>query len=199
MILVVDNYDSFVFNVARYIERAGSATEVRRNDELDLDAIEAMAPSAIVISPGPKAPRDAGISRAAVAHFSGRVPILGVCLGHQVIGEVFGGAVTRARRPLHGRASTVRHEESGLFSQVPNPMQAGRYHSLIVEETADMARHLLVDARSEEGEVMGLRHRTHPTYGIQFHPESVLTPHGLTLFRTFLELAERWHGENRLD
>jgi para-aminobenzoate synthetase component 2 len=126
------------------------------------------------------------------------VPILGVCLGHQVIGEVFGGTVERARRPLHGRASTVAHEETGLFAGVPNPMQAGRYHSLIVRETPDMARHLLVDARSEEGEVMGLRHRSHPTYGIQFHPESVLTPHGLALFRTFLALTERWHDDHRL-
>jgi para-aminobenzoate synthetase component 2 len=198
MILVIDNYDSFVFNVARYIERAGGPTEVRRNDELSLDAIEAMAPRAIVISPGPKAPRDAGISLAAVERFSGRLPILGVCLGHQVIGEVFGGEVRRAQRPLHGRASTVRHDAGGLFSHVPNPMQAGRYHSLIVEETDAMDRHLLVDARSEEGEVMGLRHRSHPTFGIQFHPESVLTPHGLTLFETFLELTERWHGEHRL-
>lgn len=194
MILVVDNYDSFVFNVARYIERAGGRTEVVRNDRLTLGDIAARRPSAIVVSPGPRGPREAGISLEAIARFSGAVPILGVCLGHQCIGEVFGGTVERARRPLHGRASRVAHDGAGLFDAVPSPMQAGRYHSLIVTETDAMARHLVVDARSEEGEVMGLRHLTHPTYGIQFHPESVLTEHGLEIFRNFLSLTERWHA-----
>ena len=123
------------------------------------------------------------------------MPILGVCLGHQCIGEAFGGRVERARRPLHGRASTLQHDGEALFSGLPSPMQAGRYHSLIVTETAAMANDLVVDARSEEGEVMALRHKTHATYGIQFHPESVLTEHGLPLFENFLDLVERWHAD----
>ena len=195
MILVIDNYDSFVFNVARYLERAGGHTHVVRNDEVDLAAIAALAPRAIVVSPGPCTPHEAGISLAVVQKLSGTVPILGVCLGHQCIGEAFGGMVERARRPLHGRASTLQHDGEALFSGLPSPMQAGRYHSLIVTETAAMANDLVVDARSEEGEVMALRHKTHPTYGIQFHPESVLTEHGLRLFENFLDLMERWHAD----
>lgn len=198
MILVVDNYDSFVFNVARYIERAGGHTEVLRNDKVSVEDIMAKAPSAIVVSPGPCSPAEAGVSLELIEKLSGTVPILGVCLGHQCIGEVFGGRVERARRPLHGRASAIGHEGVDLFAGVPSPMQAGRYHSLIVSETDAMAENLVVDARSEEGEVMALSHRTHPTWGIQFHPESVLTPEGLTLFKNFLGLAERWHAD-RLD
>ncbi|BDA82612.1 aminodeoxychorismate/anthranilate synthase component II [Aureimonas sp. SA4125] len=195
MILVIDNYDSFVFNVARYLERAGGRTHVVRNDEIDLAGIAALGPDAIVVSPGPCTPGEAGISLDVVERLSGTVPLLGVCLGHQCIGEVFGGTVERALRPLHGRASTLEHDGLALFAGLPNPMQAGRYHSLIVTETAAMAADLVVDARSEEGEVMALRHKRHPTYGIQFHPESVLTEHGLPLFRNFLDLAERWHAD----
>lgn len=195
MILVIDNYDSFVFNVARYIERAGGRTEVVRNDALTPEDVEARAPRAIVVSPGPCGPREAGVSVPLVERFSGRVPILGVCLGHQCIGEVFGGRVERARRPLHGQASRVSHDGAGLFAGLPNPMRAGRYHSLIVAATPAMAGRLAVDAWSEEGEIMALRHRTHPTYGIQFHPESVLTESGLAVFETFLRLAERWHAD----
>lgn len=198
MILVVDNYDSFVFNVARYIERAGERTHVVRNDQLTIADIDALAPSGIVVSPGPCSPREAGISLELIERFSGTVPILGVCLGHQCIGEVFGGRVERARRPLHGRASRIDHAGEALFAAMPNPMQAGRYHSLIVTETEAMARHLVIDARSDDGEVMGLRHVAHPTFGIQFHPESILTEEGLTIFRNFLDLAERFHAE-RLD
>ncbi|GGD04838.1 anthranilate synthase component II [Aureimonas glaciei] len=195
MILVIDNYDSFVFNVARYLERAGGRTHVVRNDAIDLAGIEALSPRAIVVSPGPCTPDEAGISLSVVEALSGTVPLLGVCLGHQCIGKIFGGTVERARRPLHGRASTLDHDGAALFAGLPSPMQAGRYHSLIVTETAAMADALVVDARSEEGEVMALRHRSHPTYGIQFHPESVLTEHGLPLFENFLDLAERWHAD----
>ena len=195
MILVIDNYDSFVFNVARYIERAGMPTEVVRNDGLTLADVEARRPSAILVSPGPCSPSEAGLSLGVVEHFSGKLPILGVCLGHQCIGEVFGGRVERAGRPLHGQASRIRHDGEALFHGIPSPMQAGRYHSLIVTPTSEMGEHLIVGAWSEEGEVMALRHRTHPTFGVQFHPESVLTGHGLQVFRNFLALAERWHAD----
>ncbi|WAJ29591.1 anthranilate synthase component II [Antarcticirhabdus aurantiaca] len=197
MILVVDNYDSFVFNVARYLARAGAEVVVRRNDALDLAAIADLAPEALVISPGPCAPAQAGISLEAVRTLSGRLPILGVCLGHQVIGEAFGGRVERAGRPMHGRASDVSHEGAGLFAGLPTPAACGRYHSLIVRPTPEMERHLAADAWSEDGEIMGLSHREHPTYGIQFHPESVLTPEGDRMLRNFLDLSEAWHERQR--
>ncbi len=197
MILVVDNYDSFVFNVARYLARAGAEVAVRRNDALDLAAIADLAPEALVISPGPCAPAQAGISLEAVRALSGRLPILGVCLGHQVIGEAFGGRVERAGRPMHGRASQVSHEGGGLFAGLSTPAACGRYHSLIVRPTPEMGRHLAADAWSEDGEIMGLSHREHPTYGIQFHPESVLTPDGDRMLRNFLDLSEAWHERQR--
>ncbi|WP_102961067.1 anthranilate synthase component II [Mangrovicella endophytica] len=194
MILVVDNYDSFVFNVARYLRRLGAETSVIRNDALTLDGVRAMQPEAVILSPGPCTPHEAGISLELVRELSGTVPILGVCLGHQVIGEAFGGRVERAARPLHGRASAVEHQGTGLFTGLPAPMQAGRYHSLIVRETPALDAALQVDARSEEGEIMGLSHRSHPTYGIQFHPESVLTEGGSDIFANFLRLAAAFRG-----
>ncbi|HEY9058393.1 MAG TPA: aminodeoxychorismate/anthranilate synthase component II [Aurantimonas sp.] len=196
MILVIDNYDSFVFNVARYLDRLGGQTRVVRNDSLTLADIDALAPTSIIISPGPCTPAEAGISRELVREFSGRLPILGVCLGHQVLGEVFGGTVTRALRPMHGRASEVHHDGSGLFETMPSPTTVGRYHSLIVEETPAMLQSLRVDARSAEGEIMALSHRAHPTYGIQFHPESVLSEQGELIFKNFLTLAEAWHDRH---
>ncbi len=196
MILVVDNYDSFVFNVARYLERLGGAIEVVRNDAVTLQEIDALAPSAVIISPGPCSPREAGISLGLVRQLSGRVPILGVCLGHQVIGEAFGGTVTRALKPMHGRASRIAHDAANLFDGLPQPTVVGRYHSLIVEETPAMRDHLAIDARSDEGEIMALSHHTHPTWGIQFHPESVLTDRGERIFENFLSLAERWRGRD---
>jgi len=186
MILVLDNRDSFVFNLARYLERLGTRTHVVRSDTLDLAAIEAMAPAALVVSPGPCGPAEAGVSVAAVRKFSGRIPVLGVCLGHQVIGAVFGGRVERAREPMHGRASPILHEGAGLFAGLPAPLSAGRYHSLIVTETPDMERVLAIDARSPAGEIMALRHRRHPTFGVQFHPESILTPDGAALLAAFV-------------
>ena len=191
MIVMIDNYDSFVFNVARYFERLGLDMRVLRNDAASVEAIVDMAPSAVVISPGPCAPAQAGISTEVVRRLSGHLPILGVCLGHQVIGEAFGGRVTHARMPLHGQASDILHNGKRLFAGLPNPARAGRYHSLIVEETPEMASALAVDARSPEGEIMALSHRIHPTYGIQFHPESVLTPDGLRLIANFIALARR--------
>lgn len=190
MILLIDNYDSFVFNVARYLVELGEEVEVARNDALDLSAIEAIAPHALIISPGPCSPDEAGISLAAVRALSGRLPILGICLGHQCIGQAFGGRIVRAREPMHGRASSIRHDGTGLFAGLPSPFPAGRYHSLAVEldEHGDLA----ATAWSEDGEIMGLAHRHHPTYGVQFHPESVLTAHGYDLMANFIRLAKSW-------
>ncbi|RTL93809.1 anthranilate synthase component II [Ancylobacter rudongensis] len=187
MILLIDNYDSFVFNVARYLTELGEEVEVARNDALDLNAIERRAPEALVISPGPCSPNEAGISLEAVRALSGRLPILGICLGHQCIGQAFGGRVVRAKEPMHGRASQLRHAGSDVFAGLPSPFPAGRYHSLAVE--LDEGSELIPTAWSEDGEIMGLAHRTHPTYGVQFHPESVLTPQGYELMGNFLRLA----------
>jgi anthranilate synthase component 2/para-aminobenzoate synthetase component 2 len=185
MILIIDNYDSFVHNVARYFEELGEETKVVRNDcvsEADLAA------KAIVISPGPCTPHEAGQSMEIVRRFSGSKPILGICLGHQVIGEVFGGNVRRARKPMHGDNSEILHDGRHIFEGLPQRFSAGRYHSLIVElDGRDTP--LDITARSEEGEIMGLRHREHPTFGVQFHPESILTEHGYDMLRNFLKAA----------
>lgn len=185
MILIVDNYDSFVYNIARYLEELGARTRVKRRDEISRRDLKM---DAMVISPGPCSPRDAGRSMELLRRFSGKVPILGVCLGHQCVGAAFGGKVVRARRPLHGGASRIFHYGKGLFAGIPDGFLAGRYHSLVVEGTgADLE----ITARSEEGEIMALRHRSHPTYGVQFHPESVLTEHGHKLLRNFLKAVKR--------
>ncbi|MGU3537629.1 anthranilate synthase component II [Methylobacterium sp. A54F] len=197
MILVVDNYDSFVFNVVRYLEELGESVRVVRNDATDVAAIRALAPDAVVISPGPCTPAEAGVSLPAIRELSGSVPILGVCLGHQAIGQAFGGRVERARRPLHGQATPVSHERRGLFAGLPAPMQVGRYHSLIVAPQPGMEAELAVDARSPEGEIMALSHRRHPTWGVQFHPESVLTENGHAVFDNFLGLARAWRADHR--
>jgi len=184
MILIIDNYDSFVFNIARYFEELGEQTKVVRNDEITAGDVEAKA---IVISPGPCTPVEAGASREIVRNWSGRLPILGICLGHQVIGDVFGAKVKRARKPLHGEASDITHNSLGLFAGLPQNFAAGRYHSLIVEEVEGTP--LRVTATAENGEVMGLEHQTHPTFGVQFHPESILTEHGYDLLRNFLKVT----------
>ena len=188
-ILVIDNYDSFVFNVARYFEELGREVRVHRNDAIDLATIRQMAPAAIVISPGPGTPEDAGVSSSIVKEFSGKVPILGVCLGHQCIGAAFGAPVTPAKRPLYGRTSRIAHHGRGLFEGLPRPLTVARYHSLIVERTPALEAAVSIDAVSEEGEIMALSHRDHPTYGVQFHPESILTEKGHALFGNFLRLA----------
>lgn len=190
MILIVDNYDSFVFNVARYFSELGEQVDVVRNDAVSVDALEAAPPEAIALSPGPCTPEEAGASMEIVRRLSGRIPILGVCLGHQCIGAAFGGRVKRAERPLHGRSSAIIHNGGGVFRGLPSPLSVGRYHSLAM--AGDMGE-LAVDARSEEGEIMGLSHKAHPTWGVQFHPESVLTEKGHALFGNFVTLAKRFH------
>ncbi|WP_342723997.1 aminodeoxychorismate/anthranilate synthase component II [Bradyrhizobium sp. B097] len=199
MIFIIDNYDSFVFNIARYFRKLGAETAVLRNDAVSFTDLVALKPRAIIISPGPCTPMEAGISTAVVSKLSGRVPILGICLGHQCIGSVFGGRVARARRPMHGRSSHITHDGRGLFKELPSPLSVGRYHSLAVELDQSDPTHLMVTARSDEGEIMALAHRSHPTYGVQFHPESVLTQQGHMLFMNFLQLAESfpaWGSES---
>ncbi|MBC8038407.1 MAG: aminodeoxychorismate/anthranilate synthase component II [Rhizobiales bacterium] len=185
MILIVDNYDSFVYNIARYFEELGETTRVVRNDEVVASHLDAKA---IVISPGPCTPREAGQSMAIVRDYSGKLPILGICLGHQVVGEAFGGSVHRGRQPMHGESSEIIHDGTGIFAGLPDRFNTGRYHSLIV----DLEGHetpLDVTARSGEGEIMGLKHRDHPTFGVQFHPESILTEHGYDMLRNFLKVV----------
>ena len=190
MIAIIDNYDSFVFNIARYFRELGEATEVIRNDVTSVRDLVRLKPRAIVISPGPCTPTEAGISTAVVRELSGRVPILGICLGHQCIGSVFGGFVAPARRPMHGQASHVTHDGKGLFKALPSPLRVGRYHSLVVELDDASRSTLMVTARSDDGEIMALAHRHPPTYGVQFHPESILTQYGHAIFLNFLRLAE---------
>ncbi|MDQ0394059.1 anthranilate synthase component II [Labrys monachus] len=185
MILIVDNYDSFVFNVARYFEELGARPQVVRNDAVDAEAVTRLGAKALVFSPGPCAPKDAGASLDLIRAFSGKLPLLGICLGHQCIGEAFGGRTVHARTPMHGRASAIEHDGGGLFAGLPRPFAAGRYHSLIVELGEEGP--LEVTARSSEGEIMALTHRRHPTFGVQFHPESILTPHGHAIIRAFLD------------
>ncbi|KRQ02089.1 anthranilate synthase component II [Bradyrhizobium manausense] len=188
MIVIIDNYDSFVFNIARYFQRLGEATQVIRNDAATVRDLADLKPRAVVISPGPRTPSEAGMSMAVVRELSGHVPILGICLRHQCIGSVFGGRVARALRPMHGRSSYVTHDGLGLFSKLQSPLRVGRYHSLVVEFEESCAANLIVTARSKEGEIMALAHRNQPTYGLQFHPESFLTEEGHMLFANFLDI-----------
>lgn len=190
MIVIIDNYDSFVFNIARYFRNLGEEAEVVRNDAISVTDLVGLKPRAVVISPGPCTPLEAGISTAVVRELSGRIPLLGICLGHQCIGSVFGGGVARARRPMHGCSSAVTHDGRGLFRELPSPLRVGRYHSLVVELDEASAPDLTVTARSGEGEVMALAHRFQPTFGVQFHPESILTEQGHVLLMNFLRLTE---------
>lgn len=184
MILIVDNYDSFVFNVARYVAELGHGVEVVRNDSLSVEEVAAAGARGVILSPGPCTPDEAGISLDLVRRLSGTLPMLGICLGHQCIGQAFGAKVVRAQIPMHGRASAVTHDGSGLFAGLPQHFSVGRYHSLSVEMAG--SRDLLACAWSGEGEVMALRHAGHPTFGVQFHPESILTEHGYQLLGAFL-------------
>lgn len=185
MILLIDNYDSFVHNLARYIRELSYTTQVVRNDVISLAGIAELNPTHIIISPGPCDPNKAGISMATIKHFAAKIPILGVCLGHQAIGQVYGGKIVRAQRAIHGKNSLITHDEQGIFLNLENPLLVGRYHSLIVSEQ-QFPTDLMICARSKEGEIMALRHRVYPIYGVQFHPESVLTQEGYSLLQNFL-------------
>jgi anthranilate synthase component 2 len=187
-VLVIDNYDSFVYNLVQYLGELGATPMVFRNDALTLDEIDTLAPDAVLVSPGPGRPEDAGISNAAIEHVAGRVPVLGVCLGHQCIGEVFGGTVVRADRVMHGKTSLVHHRGVGVLAGLPDPFEATRYHSLAVER-ASLPAVLEVTAEADDGTVMGLRHREVAVEGVQFHPESILTQGGHRLIETFLATA----------
>jgi len=185
LILLIDNYDSFVYNLARYVRELGEVPLVRRHDAIQVDEILELAPSHIIISPGPCSPKEAGVSTEVVRRLGGRIPVLGVCLGHQCIGAAYGGEIVRAGLPMHGKPSRIHHSGQGIFTGLPSPFTATRYHSLVIAP-ASMPPSLLVTATSEDGEVMAVQHSEHPVYGVQFHPESVLTEHGYRLLDHFL-------------
>ena len=185
MLLLIDNYDSFTYNLAQYFGELGCELLVKRNDQISLDEIAELAPRHICLSPGPCTPREAGISKNIVLRFGPKIPIIGVCLGHQCIAEAYGGKITRASTLVHGKSSMIRHNGSGLFTDLPKPFEAGRYHSLVVERSS-FPKCLEITAESEDGEIMALRHRTFPVHGVQFHPESVLTREGRKILARFL-------------
>jgi para-aminobenzoate synthetase component 2 len=196
MILIIDNYDSFVYNLAQYVGELGAEPLVRRNDCISLDEVKELAPNHIIISPGPGTPLDSGISNDILRSFAGRIPILGVCLGHQCMGYVYGGEVIR-HTPTHGKASTIYHDGKTIFSGIPSPIEAGRYHSLIVKAET-MPSCLEVSAWTTDGVVMGVRHRDYVVEGVQFHPESVLTPNGLKILDNFLHISYAvWNPEQK--
>ena len=190
MLMMIDNYDSFTYNIVQYFGQLGEDVQVHRNDRITLAEIESLQPARLVISPGPCSPEEAGISVAAIRHFAGRIPILGVCLGHQAIGAAFGGNVVRSVSLMHGKTSPILHDGRELFSGLPNPFLATRYHSLIVDRPT-LPECLEVTAWVENGEIMGMRHRELPVWGVQFHPESILTEGGMDLLRNFLEISGR--------
>ena len=190
MLLLIDNYDSFTYNLVQYFGELGCELVIKRNDEISLDEIASLAPKNICISPGPCTPREAGISKDIVLRFGSQIPTLGVCLGHQCIAEAYGGKIVRASTLMHGKLSTIRHNGSELFTDLPAPFEAGRYHSLVVERSS-FPRCLQIIAESDDGEIMALRHREFPVYGLQFHPESVLTRDGKKILARFLALAPK--------
>jgi anthranilate synthase/aminodeoxychorismate synthase-like glutamine amidotransferase len=186
MLVLIDNYDSFTYNLVQYLGELGEEVRVFRNDQIDLEGLEGLKPSRLVISPGPCSPKEAGISVAAIRHFAGRLPILGVCLGHQAIGAAFGGEIVRAPRLMHGKTSLIYHDGKDIFQGIPSPFEAIRYHSLIVSRDR-LPDCLQISAQTAVGEIMGLRHKDFGIYGVQFHPESILTAEGMNLLRNFLK------------
>ena len=189
MILVIDNYDSFTYNLVQYLGELGAKLSVFRNDKLTLNKIKKLKPRCIIISPGPGMPSDAGISNEVIKKFSGDIPILGVCLGHQCIGEVFGGKVVRAKYIMHGKTSLIHHNKKTIFKNVKSPFEATRYHSLIIERKS-LPKVLEIIAETAKKEIMGIKHKTHPTWGVQFHPESILTGEGKKILNNFLILSK---------
>lgn len=190
MILVIDNYDSFTYNLVQFLGELGEDPVVKRNDAITVDEIGELAPEAIVLSPGPCTPRDAGVTVDTIRRWGSSIPILGVCLGHQAIGEAYGGVVVRADRIMHGKTSLVHHQGTGVFAGLPSPLEVMRYHSLIVErESLPECLEVVAVAGDDPSEIHGMKHREHPVYGVQFHPESVMTQHGKDLLENFLELA----------
>jgi anthranilate synthase/aminodeoxychorismate synthase-like glutamine amidotransferase len=196
MLLIIDNYDSFTYNLVQYFGELGAEPVVKRNDEITLAEIDALKPEAIVISPGPCTPKEAGISNDVIREIGPRLPVLGVCLGHQCIGHVFGATVVRAGRLMHGKTSPILHDNEGVFAGLPSPFEATRYHSLIIDPPT-VPDSLVVNARTAEEEIMGVRHREFPIHGVQFHPESILTRHGKELLKNFLEIAQTFASATR--
>lgn len=190
MLLIIDNYDSFTYNLVQYLGELGAEVQVYRNDKISIEEIERLAPERLVVSPGPCTPKEAGISVVALRHFAGRIPVLGVCLGHQSLAYAFGGEIIRADRLMHGKTSMVHHDGKTIFQKLPNPFEATRYHSLIVNRRT-IPRDLEISAETGEGEIMGLRHRPTGAEGVQFHPESILTKAGMDLLRNFLTFPQQ--------
>ena len=196
MLLIIDNYDSFTYNLVQYFGELGAEPVVKRNDEITIAEIEALQPEAIVISPGPCTPKEAGISNEVIAQIGPKLPVLGVCLGHQCIGHVYGGAVVRAGRLMHGKTSPILHDNTGVFANLPSPFEATRYHSLIIDPPT-MPNSLIASAHTAEGEIMGVRHKEFPIHGVQFHPESILTRHGKDLLKNFLGIASDYNAQKK--
>ena len=194
MLLMIDNYDSFVYNLVRYFNELNEDVHVVRNDKVSLAEINENKYSGIVISPGPKNPKEAGISLEIIKKFKGRIPILGICLGHQCIGHAFGGKIIRGKEPMHGKLSNVRHNNAGVFKNIKNPLRVTRYHSLVVAK-GEMPEELMVTAVSEDGAVMGIQHKKYPIYGVQFHPEAHLTEEGHKLLNNFILECKRFNNE----
>jgi len=198
MLLVIDNYDSFTYNLVQYLGELGETLTVRRNDAVSVDEVGALNPSAIVLSPGPKTPAEAGVCIPVIQRWGASIPILGVCLGHQAIGEAYGGRVVRAKRVMHGKTSKIQHDGTGLFAGLKNPLEVMRYHSLVVERSSIPAElEVTASVPDDPSEIHAMAHRSHPVYGVQFHPESVLTEQGQGLLRNFLGLAKSWREEHR--
>ena len=196
MLLIIDNYDSFTYNLVQYFGELGAEPVVKRNDEITIAEIDALRPDAVVISPGPCTPKEAGISNDVIREIGPRLPVLGVCLGHQCIGHVFGANVVRAGRLMHGKTSPIQHDGTGVFEKLPNPFEATRYHSLIIDPPT-VPDSLIVNARTAEQEIMGVRHKEYPIHGVQFHPESILTRHGKDLLKNFLQITTDFHAKKK--
>ncbi len=193
MILMIDNYDSFTYNLVHYLSELGEEVTVARNDKISLEDVGKMSPEIIVVSPGPCTPKEAGVSVDVIKEFAGRTPILGVCLGHQSMAYAYGAEIVRAGRLLHGKTSPIRHDEKGIYKDIPNPFEATRYHSLLIEK-GTLPDEFEVSAWTDEGEIMGIRHKEHLMEGVQYHPESILTRHGKDILRNFIDLARKRAG-----